>query len=136
MSGKLKLSQLRLLVDDFQACKAFYRDVMGLEMTLETEGEVYAQFIDGEVSLGLYARELMASVVGTEDAGGQRAAKDTALVVFEVENVDAAVKAMRARGAEFLSEPQDQEAWFMRVAHLRDPDGNLIEIFHSLYVGE
>ena len=129
---KASFSQIRLLVDDFAACRDFYRDAMGLEMTLETEDSIYAQFIDGDVSLGLYRRELMASVVGTENTGDQRATKDTALVVFEVEDVDSAVRELKEKGVEFVKDPHDQEAWFMRVAHLRDPDGNLVEIFHSL----
>lgn len=136
MTAQMKLSQIRLLVNNFQACKEFYRDVLGLEMTLETEGDVYAQFIDGDISLGIYPRDLMAGVVSTTDAGDARAAKDTALVAFEVEDVDAAVEELKARGAQFVKDPQDQVAWFMRVAHLRDPDDNLIEIFHSLHTGE
>lgn len=132
----MKLSSIRLLVDDFRACKAFYRDVLGLKVTFESEEVEYAQFIEGDVSLGLYARDLMAAVVGTTEAGDARSAKDTVAVIFEVEDVDATVKDMKARGAKFLGDPHDQEAWYMRVAYLRDPDGNLIEIFHSLYTGE
>jgi catechol 2,3-dioxygenase-like lactoylglutathione lyase family enzyme len=136
MTTSTKLSQVRLLVDNFQACKAFYHDVLGLQITVETEEDVYAQFINGDVSLGIYSRDLMAEVVGASEAGAARAAKDTALVVFEVEDVDTTVQELKARGAQFVNDPQDQEAWFMRVAHLRDPDGNLIELFHSLYEGE
>jgi catechol 2,3-dioxygenase-like lactoylglutathione lyase family enzyme len=131
----MKLNSVRLLVDNLPACLAFYRDVMGLELMLEAESGVYAQLIGEGVSLGLYQRELMADVVGTKGEGNERAVKDTALLVFEVENVDASMVALQGKGAQFLNEALDQEAWFMRVAHLRDPDGNLIELFHSIYEG-
>jgi catechol 2,3-dioxygenase-like lactoylglutathione lyase family enzyme len=131
----MKLNSVRLLVDNLPDCLAFYRDVMGLEVMLEAESGVYAQLIGEGVSLGLYQRELMADVVGTKGAGNERAVKDTALLVFEVENVDASMVALQGKGAQFLNEALDQEAWFMRVAHLRDPDGNLIELYHSIYEG-
>jgi lactoylglutathione lyase len=136
VSGELKLNQVRLLVDHFEECKAFYRDILGLEITFDSEDNIYAQFIAEGVALGLYHRDLMASVVGNADASDARAGKDTALLVFEVDDVDATYKALKAKGADFVKEPHDQEEWFMRVAHLRDPDGNLIELFTSTYVPE
>jgi lactoylglutathione lyase len=42
--------------------------------------------------------------------------------------VDATYADLKARGVHFVTEPADQEAWVLRVAHFRDPDGNLIEI--------
>lgn len=133
---KMRLSQIRLLVDNLAACRDFYRDVLGLELTLETEGEFYAQFIKEGVFLGLYKRQMMAAVVGTEGGDSRRVEQDTVLLGFEVDDVDQATKALKARGAEFVKEPHDQAEWFMRVAHLRDPDGNLIELFHSLPMEE
>lgn len=132
----IKLSQVRLLVDNYAACRDFYRDVLSLEMTLETEGEFYAQFIKEGVFLGLYKREMMAAVLGTEGADSARAANDTVLIGFEVEDVDQVVEELKAKGVKFVKGPHDQAEWFMRVAHLRDPDGNLIELFHSLPMGE
>lgn len=124
------LSQIRLLVDDYAACRDFYRDVLGLEMSFEAEG-IFAQFIKGDVTLGVYPKERMAEVLGSAADNG-RAGRDAALISFQVENVDEAVEELQAKGVRFLGEPKDQEAWFMRVAYLRDPDGNLIELFHSL----
>lgn len=41
---------------------------------------------------------------------------------------------MKKKGVEFVTEPHDQDAWYLRVAHLRDPDGNLVELFNNLRV--
>ena len=128
----MKLNHVRLLVDNFEACKNFYKNTLGLEVSVETEDKIYAQFLSEGVSLGLYQRDMMANVVAKTNASAERAGKDTALLVFAVDDVDSSYDAMKKKGIEFVSEPHDQEAWFMRVAHLRDPDGNLVEIFNSL----
>jgi len=51
---------------------------------------------------------------------------------FEVSNVDESVGLLRNRGADIVSEPTDQPDWGIRVAHVRDPDGNLVEVFETL----
>lgn len=130
----MQLDQIRLLVDNFAACRDFYKDVLGLEMTFDTDDNVYSQFIAEGVSLGIYRRELMAGVVGTTEASDARAAKDTALLVFTVDDVDKTFAALKKKGIAFINEPHDQEAWYMRVVHLRDPDGNLVELYTSTYV--
>ncbi len=128
----MKLNSLRLLVDDFEGCLSFYRDILGLEVTLETEDQIYAQLIGEGVSLGLYQRHLMADVLGSSEMSNARAQKDTSLLVFQVKDVDASIATLKQKGAGIIKEPHDQAAWFMRMAHLRDPDGNLIELFHPL----
>ena len=60
-------------------------------------------------------------------------AGDPFLINIEVDSVDEAVAALRSKGLEILAGPQDQPEWFMRVAHVRDPAGNLIELYHSTY---
>lgn len=120
-------THLRLLVDDFEGCLAFYRDTLGMEVSLEAGEGIYTEFKTGEVILSLYSRELMASVVGEQAAAAERP-QDTVALIFAVDDVDASFKKIQAKGVEFVTEPHNQGAWFLRVAHLRDPDGNLIEI--------
>jgi predicted enzyme related to lactoylglutathione lyase len=54
-------------------------------------------------------------------------AGDQAVLTFNVADVDATHKQLSAKGVQFVNPPHDQEAWVLRVAHLRDPEGNLIE---------
>jgi hydroxymethylpyrimidine/phosphomethylpyrimidine kinase len=44
--------------------------------------------------------------------------------------VDAVVDRLKERGLEFDSEPVDQQ-WLWREAHLRDPAGNRLCIYHA-----
>ena len=123
----MRLTHVRLLTTDLGRALAFYRDKLGLEVTLEVE-DVYAELRAGEAILALYRRDLMQEVVDAP-AGGVES-----VLTFEVDDVDATYAALRADGVEFLTEPHDQAAWVIRVAHLRDPDGHLLEINQPLSV--
>jgi lactoylglutathione lyase len=127
----MKLADVRLLVDRFDECIAFYRDVMGLRLKMRIPEGTYAEFEAGDAVLSLYRRELMDGVVGTPyDAGAAKT--DRVALIFRVDSVNAAAEGLRDRGAELTTQPHDQEAWGLRVAHVRDPDGTLIELYQPL----
>lgn len=119
----MNLTHVRLLTDDLDRLLAFYRDVLGLEVTLDAS--VYYELRAGNAIVGLFRRDLMGQMIGAELPAGR---SDGAVMTFAVDDVDEAARSLRERGAEIVSEPKDYEAAFLRVAHLRDPDGNLIEI--------
>ena len=54
------------------------------------------------------------------------------MLVFEATDLDSTVEALKARGADFVAELQDRPDWGIRTAHLRDPEGNLIELNEPL----
>ena len=125
------LTDVRLLVDRFDECVRFYTAVMELPLRLRTSDAVYAEIDGGRTTLGVYQRRLMSEVVGARyEPDAPR--NDFTALTFSVPDIHATYRALRERGAEFLTEPHDQEAWGLRVAHLRDPDGNLIEIYQRL----
>lgn len=122
----MKLTHVRLLVSDYAACVAFYRDVMGLETRLDIP-DTYAEFTSGPAVLGIYKDSLMAEALGSDTAtapGGE----DAVVIAFEVDNVDRVYGELIEKGATGVTEPHDESAWYLRVAHVRDPDLNLIEI--------
>jgi lactoylglutathione lyase len=38
---------------------------------------------------------------------------------------------LKDKGVVFFNEPHDRKEWNARVAHLRDPDGNVIELYNE-----
>ncbi len=52
------------------------------------------------------------------------------VVYFECDDLDQAVRRLRDAGVVFDALPQDQP-WLWREAYLRDPDGNVICLFHA-----
>lgn len=124
----------RLLVTDFDACVRFYqaalKELLGIDPVKVVPEASYANWdLGGEAALALYGRKAIADVVGTgglSDAAGQ----DRAMLAFRVENVDAAAERLVGLGATQVAAPQDRPEWGpnLRTAHLRDPDGNLLEL--------
>ena len=123
---------LRLIVADFDGCFRFYRDVLGLRVTWGEEADRsasgYASFEIPDGSLSINDQSIFAPVVGFETRKPGEATKDRAALIFEVESVDAETDRLRALGVAFETEPTTYRGWGIRAAHLRDPDGNLIEI--------
>jgi catechol 2,3-dioxygenase-like lactoylglutathione lyase family enzyme len=119
----VKLSQVRLLVDDFPGCFRFLRETLGLDPSFGAEDDDYASFSAGEGTIALFRRSGQADVVEL------RAAGDSALVVLEVDDVDAEADRLREH---LVGGPVSQPEWGGRVAYLRDPDGNLFELFQTL----
>jgi lactoylglutathione lyase len=126
---KPKLTFVRLLVDDYRACFRFYRDVMGFPVTFGDEEGAYADFDAGaDLSLALFVRQYQTDHVGAPAA----ASGDKVAIIFEVEDVDAAIEELRGRGAPVSAEPADRADWGSRVGYVRDPDGTLIELNQPL----
>ena len=119
----MKLSQVRLLVDDFPACFRFLRDTLRLEPSFGAEDEDYASFSAGDGTIALFRRGGQDAVVGL------RAAGDSALLVLEVDDVDAEAARL---GDVVVEGPVSQSEWGGRVAYVRDPDGNLFELFQTI----
>ena len=128
----LRLTHIRLLTTDFPACFRFYGDVLGFEVLWGQEDGRYADFKAGDAIVALYDRRLMAEAIGTAGKPVEAEAQDRALLNFAVDDVDAACEQLRARGVEFVTEPQDRPDWGIRTAHFRDPGGNLIEMYRDL----
>lgn len=123
---------VRLIVADFDGCFRFYRDILGLRVTWGEEADSsasgYASFEIPGGSLSINDQSIVAPVVGFQTREPGETVKDRAALIFEVESVDAEVERLRASGVAFETEPTTYPGWGIRAAHLRDPDGNLIEI--------
>ncbi len=74
----------------------------------------------------------MAEAVGRSALPSDVAAQDRFCLVIEVENVDETHAQLVEKGVEFVVGPKDMKQWGIRTAHLRDPDGTLIELASSL----
>lgn len=129
----MKLSNVRLLTEKFDETFLFYRDVLGFKVTWGNVGDVYAHFQDaGGYDIALFSRPIMAGAVGTEKLPAAVKSQDRFALILAVDNVDKAFDDLRKKGQNFVTEPADQKDWGIRVAHLRDPDGNLIELMSEL----
>jgi predicted enzyme related to lactoylglutathione lyase len=53
-----------------------------------------------------------------------------------VDDVDRTTEQLKSRGAQIVVEPMSHPEWGIRTLHLRDPDGNLIEVNSQMPHGE
>lgn len=129
----MKFNNVRLLVKDYRKCFEFYTEKLGFEPLWDIEN-CYGAFkvADGIEGLAIFTSDYMAPVVGNADKEQPVGCREKSMVSFEVENVDDAFNALRAKGVAFVNEPLDMPGWGMRVVHLRDPEENLIELFTPL----
>ena len=122
----MELAQVRLLVGDFAACYRFYADVLGLKPQSGATNGPYEKFspATGSAGIALQDRAMMAEVLGElgDEARGHRS-----LVVLRVDDLDTYCAQITERGATLLHDPAPLTDR-MRVAHLKDPEGNLVEL--------
>ncbi|SET76858.1 VOC family protein [Nonomuraea wenchangensis] len=81
--------------------------------------------------LTLFDREAMARVAGTAHLPGHgSAAQDVVMFVSRVADVDAGYRFCLRQGGLGVAPPVDRPEWGagLRTAHLRDPEGNLLEL--------
>jgi predicted enzyme related to lactoylglutathione lyase len=130
---RVHLTQIRLIVSDFPAVAAYYRDVIGLKPQFEHVLEPpYTAFKpDLGSALCLHERADLMRMLG--DGVLTAASGDAALVSLRVDDLDAYLAEVTARGAQVIAGPTtfgDRT----RNAYLRDPEGNLIELQQWLTV--
>jgi lactoylglutathione lyase len=129
----VRLVHVRLLPQRFDETLRFYRDTLRLPVAWYEDGGPYVSFDAGPgIRLALYRRDAMAAAVGAEELPADPGGQDRAALIFEVDSVDASFELLRDRGVPFATEPHDRPDWGIRVAHLRDPDGALIELSQRL----
>jgi glyoxylase I family protein len=121
-----RATHLRWLVDDLEPMRVFYRDVLGFREVVAAP--VYIEFDTGGMRLGLYKRDLMEAVVGRDLATTNR----DCVLGLAVGDVDTLYRELVAHGVPSIKAPHDQPAWFLRVAHVADPQGHILELHAPL----
>jgi predicted enzyme related to lactoylglutathione lyase len=120
----------RLLVDDFPTVFAFYAAVLpklaGAQLAAGGPDGPYASWDAGDQGLlSMCDARMMSRAAGAEVTTG-----GAVMLVCRVADVDDGADLCRAHGATVVSPPADRPEWGpnLRTAHLRDPQGTLIEL--------
>ena len=107
---------------DMDASVAFYRDVLGLALGTRM-GEDWAEFDLAGTTVALH---------GTRE--GHAPPQEGATIVFEVDDLESAMNALRARNVVFEGEVNEVPG-YGRFVSFRDPDANLLQIFERAPAG-
>ena len=126
----MNLTHTRLLVKDYRKCFLFYKDVLGFEVSWGDEDSKYGQFKVGQAHLGIFERKQMTDALGNEN-NQDASLVDHVALIFEVESVEESYEKLKEK-VEFITMPMEKVEWGMRVAHFRDPEGALLEIYENI----
>ncbi len=113
-----QLSYVRVFVTDWPRAIRFYTETLEMKPTLITDG--WAQFATGEAQLALER-------VDPADPESDESVGRFVGVSLSVDDIDAAYQKLSRRGVEFVGAPERQP-WGGVLAHLRDPDGNVLTL--------
>ena len=113
----MNLNQVTIPVTDINKSIDFYTEI-GLILIVHTHDR-YARFVcsDGNSTLSLHVVDSISSNAQTT-------------IYFEREDLDQYIETLRKKGVKFNLMPKDQP-WLWREAHLSDPDGNPLIIYHA-----
>ena len=111
----MRLNQVTVGCTDYEASTAFYK-ILGLKQIVDASPR-YARFeTPGGKTFSIHAVD--------------KVSRPTTIVYFELEQLDQTVASLKEAGLSFDHGPRD-ESWGWREARLRDPDGNVICLFHG-----
>ncbi|GAA3292279.1 VOC family protein [Dactylosporangium vinaceum] len=121
----MKLASVRLVTDDLPALADFYATLTGTDAVRPFGPDDYAELhTDGSI----IALVTSAGVRRFNQDAAVAAANRSSILEFEVADVDAEHARLRDHVTDWVQEPTTQP-WGNRSMLLRDPDGNLINIY-------
>lgn len=127
----LRFTHTWIAVRDVPEALRFYRDLLGFDTGFEAENGAYAELISGETSIAVIRKDLLRADFGGSNMPDSVAAQDRVVFGFAVDDVDSAYDELSSKGVEFMEAPRTHVDWGMRSAPVRDPDGNLLEIYEA-----
>lgn len=113
----MQIYAVRIFVSNWDRACAFYEDQLGLPLRFASTDLGWAEFNAGGPSIAIErADEASADLVGRFVG-----------ISLLVDDLDATYHALTDKGVEFTQPPTEQ-TWGGRIAHVRDPDGNVLTL--------
>ncbi len=118
-----RLDLVRVFVTDWARAIRFYTETLGMPTTFRSDEMGWAQLATGEGQLALERAD-------PKDPEGRELVGRFVGVSLQVSDIWTTHRVLLARGVEFVAPPEKQP-WGGVLAHLRDPDGNVLTLLGS-----
>lgn len=128
---KFNFANTRLYVNDYDKCLEFYRDILGLKVAMVSGVDRYVELSEGATKLTIMCRGKVKEYFGSQTPVSFGQKDDAIAVSFSVKDVDEACKYLENKGVEIVSQPWNFVDWGVKLALVRDPEGNLVELVQS-----
>lgn len=116
----MKLKNVLIVVEDIEVSKSFYKDLFGLEVVLDNDGNVI--LTEGLV---LQDKRIWESFINKDMAWKAHNME----LYFEEKDIDGMLKKLDESSYDIEYIHKDlKHSWGQRVIRIYDPDGHLIEI--------
>ncbi|NMH86523.1 VOC family protein [Flavivirga algicola] len=113
----MDLNQITIPSLDVEKATTFYK-TLGLHLIVDAiPGYVRFECPDGDSTFSIHKVDLLPKGSGVT-------------IYFEDNNLDNLVSNLQEKGIIFTQLPEDK-SWLWREAHLQDPDGNNIILYHA-----
>ena len=113
-----------LVTENYDAMKAFYRDMLNFPIERDIPEEQFAQFKTDHCYIAIYGKLFVEKLLGKPITGKPGS---TIYSFKESTDVDFDYQQLKAKGVQFIKKPETQ-TWGQRTAYFTDPDGNIWEI--------
>lgn len=125
---KFQYIYTRLNVENFQACKSFYRDVLELSIKFEDDRDEYIEFDTDSIRITLFNRQKLGDFISKNESLSYDNHNAQIVLSFQVSNLEDAITHLKHHNVELLAPPTNYPDRGFLSTCFRDPDGNLIEI--------
>jgi predicted enzyme related to lactoylglutathione lyase len=118
----MSFASIRIITDDLEGLVAFYEQVTGQQA--ERPAPVFAQLSGSGAHLAIASTATVTTLEGALVPATNR----SVFIEFEVADVDGAFAELQPESGDVVLEPTTMP-WGNRSALVRDPDGNVVNLF-------
>lgn len=119
----MKLASIRIITDDLDGMVAFYETVTGI--TADRPAPPFAELISPSGTLAIGHSQTVAMF---SEGAARPADNHSVIIEWQVDDVDAEFARLHESVKDWVQTPTTMP-WGNRSAMLRDPDGNLINLY-------
>ncbi|WIB27143.1 VOC family protein [Curtobacterium sp. MCSS17_015] len=124
----MSFASIRIVTDDLEGLIAFYEQVTGRQA--ERPAPVFAQFSGPGANLAIASTATVAMLGGALTPATNR----SVFIEFEVADVDGDFAKLKPESEDVILKPTTMP-WGNRSALVRDPDGNVVNLFSKPTAG-
>jgi uncharacterized glyoxalase superfamily protein PhnB len=123
----MELVQSRMVTDDVAALADFYARLIGVAVVLN---DYYVEVPAGDSSVA-FSKCQFTEYCASDDTSPRRPLRGEVILDFRVNDVDAEFERIDQLDVEWVLPPTDQP-WGNRSMVIRDPEGNLVNVFSPI----